>query len=286
MNKMQKVKISTECVCDISSDILKKFEIPNMYYYIQTQEGRFRDGEEISSDNLNDYVNTQAKEAISIPPEEEDYRNFFKKEYKKDCALLHICMAKNSSNGYINAQIAAKEFDNIYIFDSGHLSGGMGIITLCAAQMAKKGNSLEEILKKLEELRECVSSSFVVQHTERMYRNGKIDKNVNKICKYFSIHPLLTMKNSKIKIHGFYLGNMESYYKKYIRQLLKNKSIDTRIMFVNYAGISVEMQNKILEEIAKYNKIDKVIMQQSSATISSNCGFGTFGLCFIQKKAY
>ncbi|MEG1991816.1 MAG: hypothetical protein RR056_00395, partial [Acetivibrio sp.] len=62
--------------------------------------------------------------------------------------------------------------------------------------------------------------------------------------------------------------------------------IDTRIMFVNYAGISVEMQNKILEEISKYNKIEKIIMQQSSATISSNCGFGTFGLLFIQKKVY
>ncbi len=44
------------------------------------------------------------------------------------------------------------------------------------------------------------------------------------------------------------------------------------------------MKQKVLNEINKYQKFDKIIEQQASAAISSNCGPGAFGLLFMKKE--
>lgn len=71
----------------------------------------------------------------------------------------------------------------------------------------------------------------------------------------------------------------------YVRKLLHHaQQIDTHIAFLTYAGCSVRQLNEIKEEVEKYVKFDRLILQKASATISSNCGVGVFGLMFIRKK--
>lgn len=72
----------------------------------------------------------------------------------------------------------------------------------------------------------------------------------------------------------------------YVRKLLKpSRQIDSRLLILTYAGCSVRQIDEILAEVEKYIKFDKIIVQKASATVSSNCGVGTFGLMFARKPA-
>ena len=129
-----------------------------------------------------------------------------------------------------------------------------------------------------------ISTSFVVPSAESLYRNGKISYNVMKICKVFDLHLVLQLKKSKLLLGGIRSGSMKRVYTDYIRDNFKGKkNIDTRILFITYAGCSSRQLKEFKEEIEKYQKFERIVVQKASATISSNCGLGTMGVLYIKK---
>lgn len=112
-----------------------------------------------------------------------------------------------------------------------------------------------------------------------------MNKNIKDICDLFMLHPVLSLKGSQIVCSNVYPGTQEHAYLRYIRRQLKGRrNIDTRVLFFTYAGFNYKMKQKILNEINKYQKFDKIIEHQASAAISSNCGTGAFGLLFMKKE--
>ena len=53
---VNKVVVSTDCVCDLPQELVDKYSIPIMYYYMQVGEARFQDINEINSDSVLEYL--------------------------------------------------------------------------------------------------------------------------------------------------------------------------------------------------------------------------------------
>ncbi|MFG6328956.1 MAG: DegV family protein [Lachnospiraceae bacterium] len=279
------VCITTESVSDIPEDFMVRLGILCIYYYVQTEEGRFNDVCEISANNLIEYINKENKMVYSMPPSVEEYETFFADALGGAQQVIHISMAKNAGNGYNNAVQAANGFDNVHVINSSHLSSGMGMLTMYAASMVQEGRSFQEIIDKINHIKGSISTSFIVADTGNLYKAGRMNKKVKDICDLFMLHPVLVMKRSQIVCSTVYPGTQEHAYLKYIRKQLKGRrNIDKRVLFFTYAGFSYKMKQKVLNEINKYQKFDKIIEQQASAAISSNCGPGAFGLLFMKKE--
>lgn len=284
-NKKMAVRITTDCVCDLPDEWLKRFDVTSMYYYVYTNQGRFCDVSEITSDNLLSYLAKEGNEAYSSPASVEEYETFFANVLEEAEKVIHISMASKASKGYETAYSASKGFGNVTVIDSGHLSSGMGMMVLYAAKMARERRSAEEICQKMYELKDYVSTSFIVPSPENLYRNGKIAKGVRNLCVALELHPVLYLKQSKIICGRVENGRIDKAYQKYIRHEMKKKNqIDSRILFITYAGCSVRLLQEIREEVSKYMKFDHVVFQKASATISSNCGLGAFGLLYLLKE--
>ena len=192
MKDSRMVVISTDCVCDLPLEIRQKYQIPVMYYYIQTEDARFQDTYEMTSGDLIEYIEQDGKRAYSSCSSQEEYHQFFcELRAKTSKPIIHICMAKNVSSAYATALKAAEDLEGIHVVNSGHLSGGMGIMVLKALEMAERGAVCEVILAEMERLRERVSSSFIVNSTECLLRNGKINKRVAEICDFLKVHHIL-----------------------------------------------------------------------------------------------
>ncbi|MBO5293325.1 MAG: DegV family protein [Lachnospiraceae bacterium] len=280
----RKVMITTDCVCDLPEAWLEQFGVKVMYYYVLTKEGRFCDGREVSSDSLLKYLEQSGNTASSSAASVKEYEAFMAGALGEADKVLHISMASAVGEGFQNATAASKGFDNVRVFNSGHLSSGMGLLVLYAAKMAKDGCGVEEICKKLEMVRGKISTSFIVSSADSLYRNQKIGKGVMKLCHTWGIHPVLYLSQNRIKVQGVKIGKGDTAFKRYIRhQLRHRKQIDTRILFLTYAGCSLKQLKQIQEEVAKYVRFDRIVLQKASATISSNCGIGAFGLIFMKK---
>ena len=283
-SKRKKIHITTDCVCDLPKEYLEHYGIGVMYCYVHTNRGRFCDINEITSDNLLEYLATDNGKAISETASVEEFESFFSDALSIGEQVIHISTAQKAGSGYKTASLAAQGFDNVSVVDSGHLSSGLGLMVLQACHMAKRGASVEEILKGLEKVKSNISTSFVVPSAEALYRNGKISYNIMKICDVLDLRLVLSLKKSKITLSGIKSGNMKRVYMDYIRDQLKGKkNIDTRILFVTYAGCSSKQLREFKEEILKYQKFEIIVFQKASATISSNCGLGCMGVLYIKK---
>ena len=53
---MNSIGITTDCVCDLPDEYLKKRGVDVVYFYITTGTGRFKDGFEITSGNVLEYL--------------------------------------------------------------------------------------------------------------------------------------------------------------------------------------------------------------------------------------
>lgn len=280
--KKAAVMISTDSVCDLPGHLLEKYQIAVMPYLVRTEGGEFLDGVEAETDGVLSYISEQGKKARSESPSAADYEDFFANRLTRAQRIVHITMAKNVSRGYANAVEAAKTFDNVMVADSGHLSSGMGLMVLRAAEYAAEGMTADLIMEKIKEMRQCVSTSFIVGNTEYLSRSGRISAKINTVCKAFLLHPVLVLKNSDLKVGAIRIGTADYVRKKYIASILRTaKKIDTNTLFITHAGLTAEELAEIDRQVRNKVSFKNVIYQKASSAISTNCGAGTFGLLFM-----
>ncbi len=283
--RKRKVAITADCICDLPQELLDRYQIDLMYTYVHTKEGRFCDISEIASDSLLAYLRTEGNYAHSSTAEPSEYEYFFANALAKAEHVLHITATVDLSGAYPNATQASRSFDNVTVVDSGHISSGHGLMVLHAAALAEKGKSVEEICEALEKFRSRVFSNFLVPSTETLARNGKVSGAVNKLCTALNIHPVLAMSRNRLKLWRVEVGNMRQVDKRYVKKLFHYpKQIDSRILFLTYAGCTVRQIDELLAEVEKYIRFERILLQKASATVSSNCGIGTFGLMFVRKE--
>ncbi len=276
--------VTTDSVCDLPESLIREFGISICPYYVCTDHGRFRDGEELRTDELLLHM-AEGQTDYSQPPDVEDYERFFAEKLTEAQNVLHITMAKHVSQGYYNALEAAKSFENVTVLDSGHLSSSMGLMVLCASYMAERHFSKGEIVKNMKRLRRHISSAFIIDNTEMMCQAGKISRRVQIFCDALLLHPVIVLRKSRMVVGSMRTGDFAHMAKSYIKRVfLDSRNIDRRILFITYAGMDDQRLQYIRDLVQQYCPFERIYMQKASSAIASNCGPGSFGLLFMKKN--
>lgn len=276
--KRKRIYITSDCACDIPQHLLEKFDIRIIYLYIKTQQGRYQDTKEIDVSNLANYLSETDSMAFADSATIEEYEKFFAETLTEAEDVIHISVAKNSGKSYEIAMEAARGFDHVHVLDSGHISGGQGLIVLKAAQMAIDGASMSEIFREIERLKEKIDTQFLIPFVDIFYRNGYTDAITAHLCKLLHVHPVVKMRHSKITIMGTRWGNMESAWKKFLHfHLDKYRRYDNAIIFITYAGCTVKQQEYILQEVRKCADFAEIIVSPTCVSNACNAGLGTVG---------
>ncbi|MCI8938644.1 MAG: DegV family EDD domain-containing protein [Dorea sp.] len=276
--------ITTDSVCDLPESLVNEFGISVCPYYVCTDDGRFLDELELRADELLMHI-SEGHHGFSKAPEVEDYEQFFADQLTVAQNVIHITMAKHVSEGYHNALEAAKSFENVTVLDSGHLSSSMGLIVLYAASMAENHVSKTEIVKTVKTLRNYISSAFIIDKTNMMFRAGRISKRIQVLCDALLLHPIVVLRRSKLSVSGMAAGDFSRMAKSYVRRVFRSvRSIDRRILFITYAGLDEQKLEFIQALVRQHCSFERVYVQKASSAIASNCGPGTFGLLFIRKN--
>jgi fatty acid-binding protein DegV len=104
-----------------------------------------------------------------------------------------------------------------------------------------------------------------------------------KMCRTFNLHPILGMKQSRIRIIGFESGDINKSIRRYIRKLLRSKKkINRDVVVITHVGCSVKQQQFIKAEIKKCVAFDRVVIQKASLSNACNVGIGTVGIAYYK----
>lgn len=285
----RKVGIISECVCDLPRSMLKKYDIDTIYFIIETDTGVFTDTDEVTADNILDYMDAGGEKSRSGPPDSDVYKKIFEKNLKKYDEVILVAISSKISNSCETAGKAVKDMgkngEKVHIFDSGHLSTGLGFLVLKAGELASAGAEAAKIIDELSEMRSRICTSFMAKNADYLYRNGFVSLAVKRICSIFRIHPVLKIKNGKLTLQNIEIGDYETSAKHYIRKAVGNKrSAENDRCFVTHVGCSVKMIDMIKKQAADSFGFKEIFVTKASATISSNCGRETFGILYVKNK--
>lgn len=283
-HKKKKLHITTDCVSDLPTELLERYDIGMMYLYIRTPNGRFADTLEIDSDGLNQFLADNEFSAVADSVSVEEYEKFFSEMLTEAEQVVHISKSSNVGESYAAAVTAAQGFDHVHVIDSEQVSCGQALVVLHAAKLAMDGCGLEELCEKLERVKDQIEARFILPRAGLYYRNGYAREAFSKVVDFFQLHPVLKMNKGKFQIIGVRGGKLENAWKRFVHwHLIRKRKIDKDILFFSHIGCNVRQQELLVHEAQRYIPFRQVLIHRCSVTVACSAGLHAIGLAYYKK---
>ena len=147
----------------------------------------------------------------------------------------------------------------------------------------KNSNPFSE--NTVKRLKYYISSAFVIDSTHMMCQAGRIPKRIQILCDALLMHPIISLRQSRMVVSGMALGDFTHIAKHYVRKMLiSSRNIDRRILFITYSGMDEEKLKYIQALVRQYCPFERIYLQKASSAVACNCGPGSFGLLFMRKN--
>lgn len=277
--------ISSESTCDLSPEIIEKYNISIIPLGVTLGEKTYSDGVNIKPDDIYEHHRSTGELPKTTTANIGEYTDYFNGLKDKADAIIHITLSSDFSSAYNNVRIAAAEFDNVYVIDSRNLSTGIGLSVVAAAKMAQNGIAPQEIIEKIEAMVPCVDASFVIDSLDYLHKGGRCSALSVLGANVLKLKPCIEVKKGKMDVGKKYRGKYSAVLKEYVAERLSDlNSIDKTRIFITHAGVDIEIINDLYEQVKALGYFDEILITQAGCTISSHCGQNTLGVLFVRKS--
>ena len=280
-----KIKITADSTCDLSEELLKKWDIALMPMHILMGEDSYLDGVTVHPADVFAYVNQGGKMPKSAAANLVEYTEFFAPFAKEYDAVIHISVSSKLSSCFQNARLAAGEFENVCVVDSQNICTGQGYLVLKAAKWAADGLTACAIQMKLQSLARRVELSFVLDRLDFMAKSGRCSGVLAFGANLLGIKPALEVINGELKVVKKYRGSLPICVGKYITDLLDGRDdIDNSMVFISSCQPKPGCMEAIKAGLRQYGNFENVYETDIGTTIGGYSGPGTIGIVFARKQ--
>ncbi len=279
------VKIIADSTCDLSKDLLEKYDIDILPLYIILGDEEYQDGRGITPDEIykwSDANNTTPKTAACSL---EEATELFRKYVNEGSEIVCFSISNEMSTTGNVMRLAAESLDaqdKIAVINSANLSTGIGLMVLEAAEMAQKGCSKDEIAARMEEIRPRVRSSFVVDTLTYLHRGGRCSGAAALLGTTLKLHPRIAVENGKMAPGKKYRGKMSHVILNYVKDMESElNNAEASRVFITHSGCAEADIAAVKAYLEGLNRFDEILITRAGGVISSHCGPGTLGVLFI-----
>lgn len=280
-----KVKITSDSTCDLSPELIEKYDIAITPLSVHCGDQVGRDGVEITPETIYDYVEASGQLPRTSAVNVFDYVREFRHWRQQGYSIVHFCISSDFSSSYQNACIAAADIGQVYVVDSRNLSTGQGLLVLHGAELAAAGQTAEEIQKACTDLAPQVEASFVIDRLDYLYKGGRCSALSAFGGNLLKLKPCIEVKDGKMGVAKKYRGKYAKCLANYVKDRLDGRDdLDDGILFITHTGVSDECHEAVMEAVSTYGHFHKVYETLAGCTVSCHCGPGTLGVLFVRKK--
>lgn len=282
MNKP--VIITADSTCDLSMDLLERFQIHTIPLTITLGEDTFLDGQGFTPLDMYERYRKDGILPKTSAPGVQEFLDFFSSFTEQGFSVVHLDISSELSNSYNAACMAADELRGVHVVDSRMLSTGVGLLAIEGAECRDRGMSAVEIAEHLRSLTGKVQTSFVLDTLQFMWKGGRCSAVSALGANLLHLKPGLEMQDGKLGVYKKYRGNINSIYKQYVKERLQGRKIRPGHIFVTESG---EVDEAVLEEIYALIRetvpVKEIHHTLAGCTISTHCGPKTLGILFLEE---
>ena len=281
---MSKIMITCDSTADLTKELYEQFEATVVPMGVNLGDEFRRDGLNITISDIFEYVAASGQlpktSAVSVGEYDDVFRPLVEQGYE----VVHVSLSSSLSSSHQNACLAAEELGSVYVVDSKSLSTGIGHLVLLGRELAASGMSAAEVAAALEQLREKLDVSFVLQTLEYLHKGGRCSGVAAFGANLMKLRPEIEVLGGKMQVGRKYRGNMEKTVLAYIRGRLEGRE-DIRLdrIFITHSGCPQEIVEKAEALVRELHPFQEVIVTTAGSTITSHCGPDCLGVLFLKK---
>ena len=284
---MKKVRIVADSTCDLSREIIEKYDISIVPLCILLGEKSYYDGLDITPDEIYAWSDenkvTPKTAAISFDKTLEVFKPFM--ENGDDIIFFGISEQMSSTCNVARLVAEQEEYDRVFVIDSKNLSTGIGLQVIRAAILAESGMGAEEIVEQIEAARDLVRASFVVDTLTFLARGGRCTAITALMANTLKLHPQILVKDGKMGVGKKFRGKTAVAIDSYVEDLLPaiRANADTERVFITHSGCTDEVIAAVKAKLEAEGLFKEILITRAGGVISSHCGPSTLGVLFYEK---
>lgn len=279
------VKIISDSTCDLSDELLDKYDISLLPLHILLEEEEYLDRENITSQEIFTWSDTHKTTPKTSAPSLDAAVGLLTPYVRAGQEVVCFSISDEMSTSGNVMRLAAEELNasgQVKVINSQNLSSGIGLLVIEAAIMAQNGANAGEIVTQTEALRPLVRASFVVDTLVYLYRGGRCSGLAALAGSALKLHPRITVEDGKMKPGKKYRGTIDKVIMSYVKdmeQALLNARSDR--VFITHSDCAKETVDKVRDYLESLHHFDEILETNAGGVVSSHCGPGTLGVLFI-----
>lgn len=200
---MQKIKIVTDSTADLSlsQEVIEKYDIHVLPLSISVNGQTYLDRVDLQPDEFIEEMIKSEELPKTSQPAMGTFVEMYDKLGEDGSEVLSIHMTSGMSGTVATANSAASMTDTkVTVVDSQFITHALAYQVVEAAKMANEGRSLEEILKRVDEVRKNTRLYVVVDTLENLVKGGRIGKGKAFIGSLLNIKPIASLEDGFITL--------------------------------------------------------------------------------------
>lgn len=281
------VKIVSDSTCDLSQELLQRYDVSILPLHILLGEKEYEDGQDIFPDDIYQWSDKNKTTPKTSAPALDRAMDLLRPYVSEGREVICFAISESMSTSANVMRIAAEELEAeklITVIDSANLSTGIGLLVIEAATMAQNGENAQDIVKKIEELKPLVRASFVVDTLLYLYRGGRCSGLAAMTGGALKLHPRIVVEDGTMNPSKKYRGKMKKVLMDYVKDMEKDlKQARKDRVFITHSGCDQDSILEIYQYLESLNIFSEILVTRAGGVISSHCGPGTLGVLFISK---
>ena len=278
------VIITADSTCDLSQELLERFDIRIFPITVLLGGESYLDGVEFTADDIYARYREDGTLPKTSAPGIQQFLDFFGPLTAQGCEVVHLDISAELSGACSNACIAAAELEGVHVVDSRMLSTGVGLLCIEGAECRDRGMGAAEIAEHLRSLTEKVDTSFVLDTLEFMWKGGRCSGVAALGANLLHLRPALEMKDGRLVVYKKYRGGIESVYRQYVRERLEGRAIRPGHVFITDSGeVSEQTVRELAEIVRQAVPGAELHCTRAGCAVTSHCGPKTLGVLFIRE---
>ena len=281
-----KVKITADSTCDLSPELVKRYDIAIIPLTVTLGNRSGHDGCEVTPDDIYAYVDKSGHLPQSSAVNVDEYITVFRNWIEQGYQIVHFCISSQFSRCYQNACLAAKETGSVWVVDTQNLSSGQGLAVLYGADLASAGCTPDEIAQQCNATLSRIEASFVVDSIDYLRKGGRCSPLAAFGANVFHIKPCIEVIDGHMEPRKKYRGEIQKVIRQYVEDRLKGRTdIQTDRIFVTHTKCDEETVDNIISLIRELQpEMEEIHETIAGATVTTHCGAGTLGVLFVRKS--
>jgi len=269
------VKIVTDSSADLPAQLAQELGITVVPLYVRFGDEVYRERVSITDDEFYQKLMHGPVHPVTIQPGPQDFVEVYKKLVQEADGIVSIHLSSKLSGTY-NSALQAKEMVGeggcpIEVVDSGSITMAMGLVCIAAAEAAKAGKDLEQVLDGVKQDVPNAHLLALFDTLKYLQLGGRIGKAKALVGSILNVKPMITLKDGEVMPAGQVRTRAKGIER--LVDFVKNAQ-DIESLAVGYSTTLDEAQTLAKRLVSIFTK-EPVKVARLGTTLGVHAGPGT-----------